>query len=179
MNPRVWCFDLEMNKPSNKIIQIGGVIGDLNKNKILTTFNYYINPEEALSPFIMELTGISQAQVDTGFELGSIKGQLDALITEYHACKSPIVWGNGDLRTLKAQGGTGYFQGIHREIDIKTIHQLTCLSKGKSMRGGLQKSMEFYGLKFEGTPHNALDDAINTFRIGCHLFNKLKALDIC
>lgn len=178
MNPRVWCFDLEMNKPSNKIIQIGVVIGDLSKNRILTTFNRFINPEEPLDDFIISLTGITQAQVDQGEPLGTVKGQLDSLITEYKACKSPLVWGNGDLRTLKAQGGTGYFQGIHREIDLKTVHQLTCLAKGQSMRGGLEKSMGMYGLKFEGRPHDALDDAINTFRIGCHLFNKLKLLDI-
>lgn len=178
MNPRVWCFDLEMNKPSNKIIQVGGVIGDLSKGRILTEFNYYINPEEPLDPFIIGLTGITQVQVDQGLALGPVKRLVDELITKYKACKSPVVWGNGDLRTLKAQGGTGYFQDIHREIDIKTISQFISLSKGLSMRGGLEKSLTNFGLKFVGTPHNALDDAKNTFYLACKLQKVLKECQI-
>lgn len=178
MNPRVWCFDLEMNKPSNKIIQIGAVVGNLHDGKILTKYSVFINPEEQLDPFIIGLTGITQNQVDTGIPLGVAKGELDELITKYHACKSPVVWGNGDLRTIKAQGGTGYFQGTYRELDIKTIHQFMSLSRGLSMRGGLEKSLGVYGLKFEGKPHNALDDAINTFRIAYHFQKMFKVWDL-
>lgn len=178
MNPRVWCFDLEMNKPSNKIIQIGGVIGDLLKGRILTTFNYYINPHEPLDPFIIKLTGITQQMSDNGLELGPIKGEIDQLLKQYKVCKSPIVWGNGDLRTLKSQGGTGYFQDINREIDIKTVFQLMSLSKGLSMRGGLEKSLTKCGLYFEGTPHNALDDAVNTFKFACKMREMLEKCQI-
>jgi len=167
-----------MNKPSNKIIQIGCVIGDLHKGRILTTKSWYINPEETLDPFIIKLTGISQAQVDQGVAIGVAKGELQALIDQYKACRSPIVWGNGDLRTLKSQGGTGYFQGTHREIDIKTLHQFMSLSRGLSMRGGLEKSMGIYGLKFDGTPHNALDDALNTFKLACYYQKAFKNLQL-
>ncbi len=177
MNPRVWSFDLEMDQPSGKIIQIGGVIGDLSKGRILTTFNYYINHHDTLNPDIIKLTGITQTQVDNGFELGPIKGEIDKLITQYQCCKSPIVWGNGDLRTLKSQGGTGYFQDIHRELDIKTLHQFLSLSKGLSMRGGLDKSLGLYGLKFDGRPHDALADAKNTFYLACKLQKLLKNTD--
>lgn len=172
MNPRVWALDLEMNKPSNKIIQIGLVIGDLSKDRILLSKNWVINPHETLDDFIIGLTGITQAQVDNGVELLEATNELTALIKQYKACKSPIVWGNGDLRTLKAQAGHSDLAGIHREIDIKTIHQFMCLSKSKSMRGGLETSMETYGMKFKGTPHDAENDAVNTFLLAV----KFKAL---
>jgi ATP-dependent DNA helicase DinG len=176
MNPRVWVFDLEMNQPSGRIIQVGGVIGDLHKGRILTEFNYYVNPGEPLNPYITHLTGITDNDVIQGFDISVVKRDLDALITKYKVCKSPIVWGNGDLRALKSQGGTGYFQDTNREIDIKTLHQFISLSRGLSMRGGLDKSLGVYGLKFVGRPHNALDDAKNTFYLACKL---QKALNTC
>jgi inhibitor of KinA sporulation pathway (predicted exonuclease) len=36
--------------------------------------------------------------------------------------------------------------------------------RGKTPSGGLRKSMISYGLKFQGTPHNASNDALNTLR---------------
>ncbi len=172
MNPRFWSFDLEMNKPSNKIIQIGCVVGRLDTGQIISEFNHYINPHEQLSPFIIELTGIPQDCVDASLDLLEVSGMLDDFISSSKACKSPIVWGNGDLRTLKAQCGTLMgFQGIHREIDIKTIYQWNCLKGSKTMRGGLVKAMESYGLPFVGTQHNALHDARNTFTLARKLFN--------
>lgn len=174
MNPRLWAFDLEMNQPSGSIIQVGAVVGNLKTGQIMAEFDFYINCKETLNPEIIELTGISQDQVDNGPPLGLVKGELDSLIRDMKACKSPVVWGNGDLRTLKSQGGTGYFQNTLREIDIKTVHQMISLSNDKSMRGGLAKSMESYGLKFIGREHNALDDAKNTFRLAHHFSKLLK-----
>lgn len=175
MNPRVWCFDLEMNKPSGKIIQVGALVGDLRNGRILQTFNQYVNPQETLDPFIIDLTGITQEVVDQADSLSPVKRQLEAFVTEFKACRSPVVWGNGDLRCLKGQAlEPGFFQGTHRELDIKTIHQVYCLSNGLSMRGGLEKALEVHGMKFKGTPHNALDDAINTFRLACHVFSLLR-----
>jgi inhibitor of KinA sporulation pathway (predicted exonuclease) len=178
MNPRIWAFDLEMNQPSGKIIQVAGLVGDLLKGRILTEFNYLINCEETLNPDIIKLTGITQADVDQGIALGIAKKEIDIIITKYNACKSPVVWGNGDLRTLKSQGGTGCFQDTHRELDIKTLHQFTSLSRGLSMRGGLEKSLSNYGLKFEGRPHNALADAKNTFYLACKFQKLLSKLEI-
>lgn len=164
-----------MNKPSGKIIQVGALIGDLRDGRILQTFNHYVNPEEALDPFIIGLTGITQVQVDQGSSISSVKGILGDLVRDLKACRSPIVWGNGDLRTLKAQGEPGSFQDTRRELDIKTLHQSYCLANNLSMRGGLAKAMEVHGMAFKGTQHNALDDAINTFRLACYLLKLLKA----
>jgi inhibitor of KinA sporulation pathway (predicted exonuclease) len=181
MNPRMWALDLEMNQPSQKIIQVGVVIGDILTGKIITRYSRVINPRETLTPFITELTGITQVEVDNGYELDQVMPELEALLTKSKACKSPICWGNGDLRLLKAQALTSssrssILQDIHRDIDIKTIHQLMAISKGKSMKGGLDATLKTYGLEFIGRPHNALDDALNTFRLACHyseLFRKL------
>ena len=168
MNPRFFCFDLEMNKPSNKIIQIGGLVGRLDTGEIIKTFNYYINPYEAISPFITELTGITQDIVDNGIELADAARELEQEITKLKACKSPIVWGNGDLRCLKQQSES--FGSVHREIDIKTLYQWNCLKNHKSMKGGLASALETHGCTFVGRQHNALDDAINTFNLARILF---------
>lgn len=171
MNPRFWAFDLEMNKPSGKIIQIGAVVGRVDTGKILDVLNIYVNPHEQLDPFIIELCGISQDTVDHGIELADAGAQLEAWVTENKACKSPIVWGNGDLRCLKQQSGA--FQDVHREIDLKTIHQFNTIKRGISMKGGLAKAIESYGGIFEGRQHDAQDDAINTFNLAHILYERL------
>lgn len=168
MNPRFFCFDLEMNKPSNKIIQIGGLVGRLDTGEIMKTFNYYINPHEPLSPFIIELTSITQEIVDGGVELDYAAKELENEVHKLKACKSPLVWGNGDLKTIQAQSGT--FKNTHREIDIKTLYQWNQLKSFKTMKGGLGTALQAMGMQFQGQPHNALDDAMNTFYLARGLF---------
>lgn len=168
MNPRFFCFDLEMNQPSKKIIQIGGLIGRLDTGEIIKTFNYYINPHETIHPFITELTGITQDIVDSGIELIDAVREIEQEVIRLKACKSPIVWGNGDLKHLQYQ--SGLFRSVRREIDIKTIYQWGCLKHNKSMKGGLASAIKAQGNVFVGKEHNALDDAINTFNLARVLY---------
>lgn len=179
MNPRIWTLDLEMNQPSRSIIQIGAVIGDIGTGAIIEQLDIKVNANETLNPNIIELTGLTQVQVDNGIPLVDAVAQLEGIIGSRKACKSPFVWGNGDLRTLKAQSQgekAGLIQGIFREVDLKTLHQAISLAKGRSMRGGLEKSMESYGLKFVGRAHDALVDAKNTFYLACYFHKQLATI---
>lgn len=181
MNPRIWCFDLEMNQPTHSIIQIGGVIGDIRTGNIIDSFDFKINCNETLNPEIIELTGLKQSDVDNGVDINLAIKEVEGKISLHKCCRSPVVWGNGDLRHLKSQNKdvSSQIQGIFREIDIKTIHQMIMLSQGKSMRGGLEASLKHYGLKFDGQPHDALTDAKNTFKLAVHLHKELKHVTLC
>jgi hypothetical protein len=55
---KVISIDLEMNMPSQKIIQLGYVIGDPITGRVFVSRSLTINPNEILNPEITALTGI-------------------------------------------------------------------------------------------------------------------------
>jgi inhibitor of KinA sporulation pathway (predicted exonuclease) len=61
-----------------------------------------------------------------------------------------------------------------RWLDVKTIYQHWRNSKGLSVQAGLAKAMTKMGLTFQGTKHQAPDDALNTFRVYHHLMKEWK-----
>jgi len=174
MNPRVWTFDLEANQPSGKIIQIGGCIGRIDTGEMIEEFNWYINPGEPISPYITELTGITQATIDVnGVSVNTAVAALEPLLQNRSCMRMPVVWGAGDLSALQKEITVpSSLKELHRTLDIKVIHQMRMLAQSKSIRGGLAKALEINGLTFEGSEHNAVADAINTFRLA-HVYYKV------
>lgn len=182
-------LDLELNQAGvPKIIQVGVCVGNLRTGEILETAGFYVNPHEALTPFIIDLTGITQEQVDGGGTIVDAYNGMRALAAKYNAQTQGrvLTWGQGDVHEFKEElhksfvyNGTeqidsGEFFG-RRYIDVKTLHQMWMFSQNKSMQGGLAKSMTKLGLAFDGRKHQAPDDAKNTFRIGAALLKKFRA----
>lgn len=160
-------LDLEMNKPSNKIIQVGFCIGNISTGEIKHTESLYINPEEKLDPFIINLTGIKQEQVDSGITLSEAYQKLADCPLSFNCFRNPITWGGGDSELLRQQLGLAnerYLFG-RRWLDVKTIFVSRCFAKDEKHQAGLGKALTRCGLRFEGRKHNAKDDAVNTFRI--------------
>lgn len=164
-------LDLEMNQPSGKIIQIGAVVANVESGKILEQLSIYINPHEQLSQFIIDLTGITQKDVDSGAELVGAYQALKDLHEKYRCHTNAIVWGGGDSQELANQlnqelnGNWGTIRWCfgRRWIDVKTIIQSYALLNGlKPQQGGLAKVLTKFGMKFEGRKHNAVADAKNT-----------------
>jgi len=62
-------LDLEMAQPSKKIIQIGAVVGNIVTGEILEKLSIIVNPKEQLTEFIINLTGITQEDVNNGVTL--------------------------------------------------------------------------------------------------------------
>lgn len=170
-------LDLELEQPSQEIIQIGACVGNIQTGKILGTYSAYIPAELPLSPFIIQLTGITQEIIDEqGVSLLTAYRGLLAFYKAFPEVNYNIMtWGGGDTRELKEQVTSAYYKIIYgkvfewpfgrRWIDIKTWFQFIQLSKGGKLQAGLAKAMTKQGLNFQGRKHNALDDAINTFRL--------------
>jgi inhibitor of KinA sporulation pathway (predicted exonuclease) len=173
-------LDLEMNQPSGKIIQVGAAVGDTDTNTVLETLSVMVNPYEQLNPYIIDLTAITQEQVDNGVTLRSAYDQLVELQKKHNCFMNPLTWGGGDSIELKnqliADNPDQYIDWAfgRRWIDVKTVFITYQLANGGKMQGGLAKSMTKLGLAFKGKKHNALDDAVNTFRIYMALLRKLK-----
>ncbi len=59
------CLDLELAQPSNKIIEVGYCIGNFTTGEIKYKGYSFCNPEEQLSQYIIDLTSITQSDVDS------------------------------------------------------------------------------------------------------------------
>ena len=178
-------LDLELNTnaegKTTKIIQVGVAIGSPEYPDDISTHSWYVNPGEPLSPFITQLTGITESMVVEGSTpLSSIAEQLLELVDKYQTFVNPVQWGCGDVAELKGEFAAGDipFRCFgHRHIDVKTIYSYIETSRGKEAKGGLQSCMSKHKLKFEGQPHRAEVDAFNTLRFYFALLLRQRTLE--
>jgi inhibitor of KinA sporulation pathway (predicted exonuclease) len=96
-------LDLEMNQPSQKIIQIGAVAGNIFTGQILERLSVFVNPGEQVREDIVKLTGITQEMVDAGVRLEDAYSQLAAMHARHDCYVTPITWGGGDSQELREQ----------------------------------------------------------------------------
>ena len=163
-------LDLELNQAETgaKIIQIGAVVGNIHTGEILEKLSVFINPHEALTPYIIELTGIKQADVDAGVTLLEGYNQLKDMHKRYGSMINCITWGGGDTTELLTQikSENPEFDDWafgRRWIDTKTMYVCWRLANGHPMQGGLKTACRKLGVKFQGPAHRADLDALNTF----------------
>lgn len=180
-NRNFFSLDLELNNLNNgevpKIIEVGVAIGSPLKDEIVS-HNWYLDPGEPISPFISNLTGITDEVVkEKSVSHETVAKELGCLINVYECFTNPVTWGQGDADELKAEFSERAinFPFFGRRIfDVKTIYVFDQIVKGNALAGGLRKALSTYGLKFKGTPHRAKDDAENTLLLFFHLINKSK-----
>ena len=168
---KVIVIDLEMNKPSGKIIQLGYVIGNVRKSEVIKSVNINVNPGEPIDPYITDLTGINQADADSGLSLMEAYGIMCADIKRHNPTTTCVQWGSGDSYYLKKELGLSSEEYIFRTrvFDVKALFQMQQMFLNKSVAMGLGSACKEMGIEFEGTAHNALADATNTFKIFCDL----------
>ncbi len=172
-------LDLELNNKNDgsipKIIEVGVAIGSPVRPDEIVTANWYLDPQEPITPFITQLTGIDDDTIRAYSVTHEVVAEeLGALIKQYECFTNPIVWGQGDADELKTEFRERniHFPFFGRRIfDVKTIYVFQQMVRGKSVSGGLRNAMKSYRLNFDGTPHRADVDAKNTLRFFFHLLN--------
>jgi len=174
-------IDLELTQPSERIIEIGITLGKVEDRSIIETRSYFINPQEQLTDYIIDLTSIKQSDVDKAPTLSEAYGSIMSWLKSNKIHKSAIVWGGDDVRLLKEQvkefnPNLADWCFGHRIIDVKTLVQAYHCSKRVTMQGGLRKSFERFGLEFEGTPHRADVDSLNTLKMYYHMLDKYEKM---
>ena len=135
----------------------------------MSRFETKVNPGEQIDSRIVDLTKITQCDVDAAPRLKEAYASLCEWMSGYNTERilNPLTWGGGDTETLREQLGLSeeYWPFGRRWIDAKTIFVAWRMAQGRAMEGGLARSMTKLGLAFTGQKHNARDDAENTFRI--------------
>jgi len=170
-------LDLEFNQPSESIIQVGCVVGNLASGEILEEYSQHIKVDEVLAPFIIKLTGIKQNDVDNGISLQESYVRIKELHEKYECFRNCLTWGGGDSEALRERlkFDNEYFVFGRRWLDAKTLFVSLRFAMGKAHQAGLAKALLKMGMTFQGKKHNACDDARNTFYIYRRLleqFNK-------
>jgi inhibitor of KinA sporulation pathway (predicted exonuclease) len=173
-------IDLELNNKKDgtvpKIIQVGVAVGNIERPDDIDTFSWYLDPQEPIEPFITQLTGITDEIIkEEAVSHQTVAEELGNCINFYNCFANPITWGQGDADELKQEFKDRNidFPFFGRRIfDVKTIYVYNQIVKGRTKSGGLRGSMKSYGLDFEGSPHNAEFDALNTLRFFFHLVNR-------
>ena len=177
-------MDLELNQLNGKprIIEIGFAVAEIESRKIIEKKSFLVNPMEEITPYINTLTSISQSMVCDRPALGGVYLEIKEWIAQFQYRRQVVEWGAGDSWALKKElrdhGITDddWIFG-YTSINVKTINQAIRESKGMGLQGGLAKSMNLYGLRYDGTKHRAHDDALNTMRLYLRFLECLQGLN--
>lgn len=180
-------LDLELNNLKNgevpRIIEVGVCIGSPVRPDDLITHNWYLDPGEGISPFIMNLTGITNdVIIEKAVSHEAVAEELGDLIETHKCFSNPITWGQGDAEELKAEfreRGINFPYFGRRIFDVKTIFVFRQMVYGRTLSGGLKKAMGSYGLNFQGEQHRASVDAENTLRFFFHLLGRERVAAEC
>lgn len=178
--------DLELNQPSNCIIEIGAVCWDARQSKILSSFKTLVRlpDNEKVSEYITNLTGITQERLDHEDSL-SLQAALTTFSTWAVASgcsKFMAAWGNDHWMIKQACEDTGAPFPWNCFLDVKSMATVMRTKTPGKARGGLKSALTAFGLEFVGEPHRALDDATNTALLltellrGTILINSVKAI---
>jgi DNA polymerase III epsilon subunit-like protein len=189
-------LDLELNQPSNKIIQIGAAKFNLLTGEIYKKFKVYVKIDELLCVdesicHIPKLTGITdEILAEKGVDLitayKSLRDFHAEPVTingeEQYAMLNPVVWGGDDSRCVREQvesagyefSSKNYYCFGHRFFDAKTIFQLLQIANHESIKGGLKTACKKWDVKFEGRAHDATVDAYNTAKLMHKLFMEIR-----
>ena len=158
------CLDLEMNQPSNKIIELGYVIFNAKTGNQLLARSLVINPQEPINPDIITLTGLDDEKCASGTTLSTGYDVMCRDMARFNVSHTPVQWGAGDAHTLRTQLELSAKDYIFRTrtFDVKSLFQIHQLYSGGKVVMGLEPAVETLGLTFQGKPHRAVNDAINT-----------------
>ena len=169
-------LDLEMDQPSQKIIQVGWTIGDPVSGRVYEIEGPYVRLNGLLNPIISNLCGVEQTTLDKADMLDDVYSDMYADYIKHRCSSTVVTWGKGDLSLLHDQVSSRlpWPFGQHY-MDAKNLYQAWKLKTGADhLKGGLARAMTKFGLHFQGRKHNAGDDAYNTFKIYSRLLKEFK-----
>ncbi|MFG2132825.1 exonuclease domain-containing protein [Streptomyces sp. NPDC048751] len=143
----------------SEIIEIGLTVVDLAARERVARHRLLVRPaRSAVSEFCTELTGLTQAEVDTGVDFAEACRQLAALHRAGE--RAWASWGDYDRNQFTRQCAatrTPYPFG-RRHTNAKAVFTE---AYGLRKRPGMAQALKIAGLPLEGRHHRGEDDAWN------------------
>jgi hypothetical protein len=143
-------IDLELNDKNDgtdpRIIQVGACVGSPLRPDKFSTYSWYLDPEEPVTPSFSKLTGITDEIIrekvvshqQVADELGRVIGLCEPFV-------NPTTGGQGDSDELKVEfreRGVNFPHFGRRILDVKTTYVFsTNYERKATFGGGLRKSM--------------------------------------
>jgi len=168
---------------NHEIIEFPVVLVDLQNRSIVSEFHSYVRPSvnTTLSKFCLDLTGISQDQVDRSPTLPEVLKMFD----EWRIS-------NGLEHSAEGQNfifvthGPDLRDFLYKECVYKGIQQATYFNEwsnikrvcrdhwklGVKIHMSINDMLKRLKLQFEGQPHSGIDDTRNIARVALHLHGR-------
>lgn len=167
-------FDLEatcwedghpkLGRQNSEIIEIGAVRMDKQTGKVIDTFQRFVKPyfHPYLSDYCRNLTSITQDDINSANELEHVLLEFDSWLAD--SDEYIMSWGFYDKNQILKET-------TDKNIDIVSL-ETKLVNKHLNMKNqfshifnikhcGLSKALKFLKLKFDGTHHRGIDDALN------------------
>lgn len=173
----ILALDCEFMQPSTRTIEIGAAIFNI-EGHLIDTFQTYVNPLESISPYITDLTTITNESVENAPLIAEAWEQLRTFHSKYSPIyMNPIVWGSGvrndsSALWLESKDSAPNFMG-YRVFDCKTLYQAIKIKECRDIKAGLQTACKKMNILFEGKPHTATADAIMTGKLWFELLRRI------
>lgn len=149
-----------------EIIEFGAVLVDRYTLTIQDEFTMFIRPvlHSELTKFCVELTSISQEDVDNAYSFPTVLKQFNNWLSKHDGKKTFCSWGKYDktqlLQDCELHDAEYPFNDEH--VNVKTMFSDI---RGYKRRYGLTSALKKLKLTFEGTHHRGIDDARNVARV--------------
>ena len=172
MKSKYVVVDLETtgNNPKNgdRIIQIAAIV--IEQGKIIDQYSSYINPERLIPPFIQELTGIKNTDVENAPTFKELAPYIIGILDEAVFVAHNVLF---DLTFLQAElERVGYERFLGDTVDTVELAKIIN-PQVSSFR--LEDLGRFYGFLHE-RPHQADSDAYVTSLLFIEFYKQLKRL---
>ena len=166
------CKNNEFPRYEMEIIEIGAVLLD-SENKTVSTFQTFVKPtvHPLLTDFCKELTTITQDQVDTAPSFNIAMTSFLNWVHEYVIVFYDFYsWGDFDKNIISRQAKQLNYKNPKLDVLLSNHFNLKQIFADRNgvKPMGVSAALKFKGLKFEGTPHRAKNDAINIAKLIVH-----------
>ena len=152
-------------------IEIGAVLIDTHSLQIVDEFSCLIRPviHPKLSQFCIELTGITQAELDVAAHFSEVFANFINWLPD-GAEYIFATWGAYDLVQLNIDCASHGMPAFSPSLNLN-LKEAFKVSRKLRKKVGLRKALEISNISYEGSHHRALDDAKNTAKLLAFIFN--------
>ncbi|SNR52279.1 3'-5' exonuclease [Actinomadura mexicana] len=144
---------------ASEIIEIGLCVVDVESRTRVAKHRFLVRPvRSVVSAFCTELTGLTQAEVESGVEFR----EACALLEQEHRSRSRAwaSWGDYDRKQFERQCSAGRVSYPFSSRHTNAKQAFTdCF--GLQRRLGMSAALDHAGLALEGRHHSGADDAWN------------------
>ena len=159
-------LDLEttgLNPSSDRIIDVGAT--KFRGDEEIGSFRTLVNPRTKLSPFIVSLTGITQAQVDDAPDWGEVQPSVLDFIGDHRLVGHNVGFDIGFLRS----------HGVPAAPNPYDTVEMAKVALPAGPEFGLERLSERFGIRHDD-PHRALSDALASRDLFLLLLSKFEEM---